>query len=230
MYMNIIVDILLCVVVLIGAIVGIKRGFIKMAMRPVKLIASIAIAFALAVTVSNAFFTPMLEAPISSYIADFLHNNYSQITAENAATDLPTLIRFSAFILNIDISEVVAEGGNAAVVDVVVDKLISPVIGIVSNVISFIVVFIVCNIILSIVFAIINAVFDRGAIGVVNRVLGCIFSTAFAIIIAWVLAVVGAFVIHSPVLQGNEMFSTFVGGPIYNFFNTYNPIELILSI
>ena len=230
MYADILVDVLLCLVVLIGALIGLKRGFIKMAARPVKFFASLALAFGLATMIADAFIMPMLETPIYNYLADFLKENYAHITAENASTDLPTLIRFSAFILDIDIAEIVAEGGNEAVVDTVIGTLISPVIGIVANVISFIVIFIVSNILFAILFAIINVVFSRGGIGVVNRILGLVFSAAFALIVAWGLAVVGSFVIHSAVFEENEVVSSFVGGPIYNFFNSCNPIQLLLRL
>lgn len=227
---DIIVDVLLCLIVLVGAIIGFKRGFIKMAARPVKFIASLAIAFSLATVVAQSFVLPMLETPISNYLSDFLRENYAHITSENAATDLPTVIKFSAFILDIDIAEVVNEGGNDAVIEIVVDRLISPVIDIAANIISFIVIFIVCNILFALLFAIINAIFSSGGIGVFNRILGLVCSAAFALIIAWGLAVIGSFVIHSSLFQDNEAVNGFVGGPIYNFFNTYNPIQLLLRL
>ena len=229
MLTNIIVDVILCAIILIGAIIGVKRGFVKIAARPVKFFASLAIAFALAATVADSFILPLLETPITNYLTEFLRENYGNLTAETAGTDLPTLIRFSAFLLGLDINEVVAEGGNEAVVDIVIDKLVAPVIGIIANVIAFIIVFIVLNILFSILFAIINAIFSRGGLGVLNRSLGCIVSAALSFSIAWGLAVIAAFVVHSDSFGSAEIFRDFTGGPIYNFFNTYNPIQLLLN-
>ena len=229
MVANVVVDIVLCLIVILGAVIGLRRGFIKMAAKPVKFFASIAIAILLCTSIADSFIMPMLETPISNYLSDFLRENYSEITAENMDAELPTLLKFSAYMLGMNMSDIAAEGGDVALIDAIIDKLIAPLIGIIANILSFVVIFIVANIVFTIIFAIINAMFSRGAFGVLNKGLGFLFSAAFALIISWGLAVVGSLVIHSAALQDVEAIKAFTGGPIYNFFNTYNPIELLLS-
>ncbi len=228
MILDIVIDVLLVAIVVIGAIVGIKKGFIKMAAKPVKFVASIALAFAICTSVADGFITPLIEAPITNYVSNFLYENCANLTAENAAEELPTLLKIAAAVFNIDVGEVTAGAGNA-VLDAIVENLTAPVINVVSVIISFILVYLVATLVFSIVLAIINAIFSSGIFGVLNKILGFVFTGAVAFIASWALAVVLEFVFHLPMLEGVELINEFNGGFIYSFFNTYNPIELLLS-
>ena len=228
MILNIVVDVILIAIVLIGAIVGIKKGFIKMAAKPVKFVAAIALAFAICSGVAESFITPLIEEPITTYVSEFLYDNCSNITAENAAEELPTLLKISAAIFNVDVSDV-TNGVGGDVLGVIAEHLTTPVINIVSLIISFVIIYIIASIVFSIVLALINAIFSKGVFGVLNKFLGFVFTGAVAFIASWGLAVLFEFVIHLPMLESVELFNGFEGGFIYNFFNTYNPIELLLS-
>ena len=228
MILNIVVDIVLVAIVLIGAIVGIKKGFVRMAAKPVKFVAAIALAFAICSGVAETFITPLIEEPITNYVSEFLYENCSNLTADNAAEELPTLLKISAAIFNINVTDV-AEGAGNAVIDAIVDNFTAPVINVISVIISFVVVYLLASLVFSIVLAIINAIFSNGVLGVLNKILGFIFTGAVAFIASWALAVLFAFVIHLPMLEGVELLNEFDGGFIYNFFNTYSPIELLLS-
>lgn len=228
MFLDVIIDIILVAIVLIGAIVGIKKGFIAMAAKPVKFVAAIALAFAVCSGVAETFVTPLIEEPITNYISEFLHENCANVTADNAAEELPTLLKISAAVFNIDVNDVAA-GAGGDIIDAIVENFTDPVINIISVIISFIAVYILASIVFSILLAVINALFSRGIFGVFNKALGFVFTGAVAFIASWGLAVLFAFVIHLPMFEGVEALADFNGGFIYNFFNTYNPIELLLS-
>lgn len=228
MILGIIIDILLVAIVLIGAFIGIKKGFVKIAAKPVKFFASLGLAILICTGVAEAVVAPMIEEPIANYVSEFLYSNCENVTAENAADELPTLLKISAAIFNIDIAEV-TEGAGNAVLDAIVENLTTPVINVVSVIIAFVLVYIAASILFSIALMLINLIFSNGILGVFNRTLGFVFTGAVFLIISWALAVLLEFVFHLPAFEGVAFINDFNGGFIYNFFNTYSPIELLLS-
>ena len=92
---NLLVDILLVFVVFLGFILGMKRGFVGIVAKPVKFAASIGISFGCTRAFSESVIVPMIKDPATNYVRDFLYGNCSAITAENAADELPTLLRIS---------------------------------------------------------------------------------------------------------------------------------------
>ena len=228
MLLKIALEVLLCAIVVVGAVLGIKRGFVSIAAKPVKIIAAIAISVSLYATVSSAIVFPVIEAPVTNYISEFLYENCATIPAENVTEELPTLLKMAAGLANVDVENVASNAG-AAVLDAIVEHLTAPVLNVISGLISFILVYFVASILLSIALWFLNLLFKDGVLGALNKFLGFVFGTSLFLIIAWGLAVVIELVFHLPAFESNELISTFEGGWIYRFFNTYNPIELLLS-
>lgn len=223
-----IVDAVLVLVVFIGTVLGYKRGFIAFVAKPLKFVLSLGISFGYASRFAASVVTPMIEAPATNYIKEFLYTNCQNITAENVREELPTMLKIAAAAFNVDVSQV-ATDATGTVVDALADKLTAPVIGVISTIISFVVLLIIVNIVLTIAIAIIKALFKNGVLGFFNKGLGLIFGFAFSFVVAWALAVGFDFAIHLPAFADNTWIQSFEGGVIYRFFNEYNPIELLLS-
>ena len=223
-----ILDAVLVLVVFIGTVLGYKRGFIAFIAKPLKFVLSLGISFGYASRFAASVITPMIEAPATNYIKEFLYTNCQNITAENVREELPTMLKIAAAAFNVDVSQV-ATDATGTVVDALADKLTAPVIGVISTIISFVVLLIIVNIVLSIAIAIIKALFKNGVLGFFNKGLGLIFGFAISFVVAWALAVGFDFAIHLPALADNTWIQSFEGGVIYRFFNEYNPIELLLS-
>ena len=217
-----IVDAVLVLVVFIGTVLGYKRGFIAFVAKPLKFVLSLGISFGYASRFAASVVTPMIEAPATNYIKEFLYTNCQNITAENVREELPTMLKIAAAAFNVDVSQV-ATDATGSVVDALADKLTAPVIGVISTIISFVVLLIIVNIVLSIAIAIIKALFKNGVLGFFNKGLGLIFGFAFSFVVAWALAVGFDFVIHLHALADNTWIQSFEGGVIYRFFNEYNP-------
>ena len=226
--MNVIVDLILCAVIIAGAIFGIVKGFIRIAAKPVKFIAAIVIAFSLCNPVAEKIVAPMIESSVTNYISDYLDEKVDALTPENVEEELPTLLKLAANLFDIDIKQTVEEG-TTTIVETVVDKLASPVVNIISVLIAFIALYLLSKIVLSLVILLIDSMFKNGLFGALNKTLGFIFSTIISIAAAWALAVLMAFVFNLPMFDSNEMVQEFTGGIFYNFFNNYNPVELLLS-
>ncbi len=222
---NVIVDIILVLVVFVGFMLGWRRGFVGIVARPVKFVASIGIAFGYASAFSGAVIMPLIEAPATNYVKDFLYRN---ITETTAADDLPTILKIAAAVFDIDLNSV-TENAGGSVVDAIVEKMTLPVIETVSLVLAFIALLIIANIVIAIAIAIIKSIFKNGVLGVCNKILGIVFGLAFFFIIAWALAVILEFAIHLPALRDAAWVNDFDGGFIYKFLNEYNPLELLLS-
>ena len=228
MAMKIIIDLVLCAIIAAGIVFGLKYGFVKMAAKPVKAVASFILAFSLASTVGATVIMPMIDAPITNYLKDFLYANCSGLTADNINEELPTLLKIAAAIFNIDINQATSNAGSD-ILDAIINNLVSPVISLISTIIAFFALYILAKIAFAIVFMMINFLFKNGVFGLLNKALGVVFAGLLSIIITWGVAVLLEIVFHLPAFEGNELLYNFEGGFFYKFFNTYNPIELLLS-
>lgn len=226
--MKVIIDILLCAIIVIGTIFCVKKGFVEIAAKPVKFIASLILAFNLCAGVAEAIIAPMLYNPVVNYISEFMYENCSSITVENAADELPTILKIAAAIFNIDISEAAANGG-AAIIDNIINALAAPVINVIAVIFSFVIVYFLAKLLLTLAIWIINLLCSGGIIGAVNKILGFVFGAFLSVIVAWATAVILDVIFHLPAFETSELISNFEGGVFYRFFNTYNPIELLLS-
>ncbi len=228
MLLNVIIDLVLCAIIVLGAIFGIVKGFIKLAAKPVKFIAAIVIAFSLCNPVAEKIVSPIIESSVTNHISDYLDEKVEDLTPENIEEELPTVLKMAAGIFNIDIKQTVEEGSEA-VVETIVDTLAAPVVNIISVILAFIALYILSKLALALVLFLIDLIFRNGLFGALNKALGFIFSTIIAIAVAWGLAVIISFVFNLPAFQANEAIQEFTGGFFYKFFNTYNPVELLLS-
>ncbi len=225
--MNIIIDLILCVIIAAALAIGLKVGFVKIAAKPVKFVLALVIAFSVCSTVADMLIVPAIEQPVASYVSDFLYENCAGLTAENAGEELPTLLKIAAAIFGIDIAETAS--GASSVVDSIAESLTSPVVDVISIVASFFLCYFVVKILFGLAFMIINKIFEIGVFSIFNKALGLLLSGALGVVLAWAVAVVLEFVFKLPVLESNPTIASFEGGFIYRFFNTYNPMELLLS-
>lgn len=228
MLINILIDVIIVGVIAGGAIFGIARGFISSVAKPVKWVASIVIAFSFCTAFSGAVIYPIIEAPITNQLTEYLVDKCSHITAANASEELPTLLKLAAGAVGVDLSSLETDGATDFISQLV-DKLAHPVINMISVVVSFFAVYLISKLVLSILLSIINHAFDGGVFGVLNRVLGFLFTTSLAFVVAWILTSVFGYVISLPAFADTAWIASFEGGYVYKFFKGISPIDLLLS-
>lgn len=228
MLANIIIDVLIALLIVLCAIIGAKKGFFLTATKPVKWFAAIILAFTLSSSAATGIVQPMIEAPITNQITDFLTDKCDDLTPENAKEELPTLIKLAAGLADINIESITGET-KAEFISQTVDKLAKPVIYLISVIIAFFAIYFLSKVLLAVLLKILNGIFDRGVIGVVNKILGSVIGAFFAFVTAWLFVIVFGYVVSMPSIAGTEFGQSFSGGYIYKFIKSMSPLDLLLS-
>lgn len=229
MFANIFFDLILIGILGAGIFLGIKNGFISTVARPVKFVAAIALAISLASSVGSAIIEPIIGPAISNKLSDILIEEYSDITAETANEELPTVIKFAASMCGVDITDVANAADGSKIIEEIVDDVTSPVVEIMSAIAGFILVYFVAKILLNILMCFINNMFDSGIAGTANKILGAVFTFLLAFIAAWIFTVMSEFLLNIPLIAKAKWVENFDGGLLYRFFKSFAPLELLLS-
>ena len=229
MVLNVVFDIVLVGILLYGIAMGIKNGFVITIAKPVKFIASLLLAFSLAGVVGAYLIEPVIGPAISHKLSEILMEKYSEITAETASESLPTLIKFAASLCEIDIEGVASGADGVSVIEAVVDAVTSPVIQVIGVVFGFVIAYFIAKLVINFAMIFINSFVNKGAAGTVNKALGCVFSLFFAFVIGWAVTCIAEFIFNIPAIASIDWVNNFDGGPIYRFFRTFTPLDLLLS-
>ncbi len=211
-----------------GVYLGIKKGFISIMAKPVKVFASFMLAVAICGGFARLVIAPIIEAPITNYISSFLYENCEYITPDTAADELPTLLKISAAAFNIDVYAI-ASNAEGDIISTIVSELASPAIYVIAVVISFFAVYFIGRLLFSLAMYIVDVLLKGGIIGKINKTLGIVFGVCIAFIGAWAFAGFVKFILNTPILASSNSVAAFRGGLLYRFFNSFSPIELLLS-
>ena len=225
---KIIVDLILTAFIVTGVVMGIKRGFIKTILKPVRFLGSFGIAVGCASGFANSVISPIIFDPIVNKVSAHLYQYCPDITQATVEEKLPTLLKVAAAVFGIDINNLTTEQSHEFI-DTVVATLAAPVVNVISLIVSFFALFLISKLLITIAFLIINKFFDKGILGVPNKILGCIFCTLFAFTVSWFCTVAFDFIIHTQAFANVSWAYGFEGGVVYKLFKEITPIELLLS-
>ena len=229
MFINVLFDIILVGILFTGAVIGIKNGFVDTVAKPVKFILALVLAFALARSFATFLVEPMIGPAISHKLSDILIEKYSNITAENASKDLPTLVRLAASMCGVNVQEIASVPEGASAIEAIAKAVTSPVVEIISLIFGLVIAYFISKLLLTFLLILINSVVNSGIAGSVNRVLGCAFTAFLAFVVGWAFTSVFEFISNIPAIAAVDMIENFEGGPVYNFFRTFTPLDLLLS-
>ena len=229
MFANIFFDVVLVGILLFGLAMGIKNGFVDTVARPIKFVFAIAMAISLASSFGSAVIEPIIGPAISHKISEILIEEYAEITAANANESLPTLIKLAAIMCGVDIKGVASSAEGVSVIEAVVDSVTTPMVDMISIIFGFIAVYFLAKFLFSFGLVFVNSIVSRGVVGGVNRALGSVFGLFFAFVIGWAFTSVLEFLLNIPVIASANWVENFSGGPVYNFFKSFTPLDLLLS-
>ena len=228
MVATIIVDVVISAMLIIGMIIGIKYGFFVTAAKPVKWIAALAIAFSTSNAFANAVVQPIIEQPITNQLSDYLADKCDYLTSENVEDELPTVFKLAAEIVDVDLDSFEGESG-AEIIGQILEKLASPVVHFFALILSFIFLYFASKILLAIIVKILNKVFERGVLGVCNRIFGFLFCGSIAFVFSWIFVLLFSYFINIPFVADAEWASNFDGGVLYDFLKRMSPLDILLS-
>ena len=229
MVANIIFDVLLVGILLAGAIIGYKNGFLDTVARPVKFIAALALAFSLASTVGEFLVEPIIGPAISHKLSDILVEKYSEITAANANESLPTLIKFAASMCGVNVENIASSAEGVSAIEAIVEAVTAPVVEIMGVIFGFVIAYFASKIFLNLAMSVINTMISGGIIGSVNKALGCVLTLFLAFVVVWGITSFSEFIFNIPVIASTDWAESFSGGPVYRFFRSFTPLDLLLS-
>lgn len=213
---NIIVDIVIILLLLLGGFVGYKKGFIRSLKRPIRLFGGFILSFALCNTVSVGIIEPLVKEPISVKIEEYIFEHFMN------GGEYPTIVRISAALMDVDLS-------NAESVEEIINSVLDPVVHFISVIIAFIAIYILSKLLLSLVINLVAAIFDKTILSMPNKIIGCVFCAFATFVFLWMSVSVLDFVVKLPMFEGTSFALNFTGGPVYSFFLGFSPLDLLLS-
>ena len=226
--MNFIFEILLLGILIGGSYAGIKFGFIKIAAKPIKAIASVSFALLLCSSVGKAVIAPIIQAPVTNYIKDFMYTNCSNLTPDNIGTEIPTLLKMAGAAFNVDMNAASAVSTDQLLENVIL-SLTSPAITLIGIVIAFVILFFVAKLLISLGVYLVNSFCQGGVIAKINKAMGFVLAGMLSIIAAWIFVSVIEFFFHLPMFDSSAAIQSFNGGLLYRLFISISPLELLLS-
>lgn len=212
----IVVDIFLVAFMVLGFIIGLKRGFVKSVEGPLCFVGALTVAYLLSNPISVNIVEPMIGASLTNQLSDYLASNYSEPGAE-----LPTLIRLAAGIVQFDL-----EGKT---IEQIIVEIAAPTVHVVTLIIVFVILLFVSRLLFRLLFKILNSFFNSSILVVPNKIVGCALNTLLGAVFAWVAVLMFNFIIHLDSMSGVAWAAEFTGGPIYNFFLNLSPLDILLG-
>ena len=225
---NIIVDIALAIILLIGVFWGLKKGFVKAIAKPAKFILALLIAISLSSLVGEKVVKPMVQKPIVNKLSESLTAKIEKGIEDT--DDLPTLVKVAAELADVDMNSIAEGHATGEMVDAILVAVTDPILNLISSVIAFVLLYIILRIILGLAFAFINSIIDNGPVGSVNRALGCVVMTVFMFMVAWLLCITSDIILNVPAISRSEAVQGFTGGWLYNLFRRLSPIDMMLGL
>lgn len=228
MLLNLLFEILLLAILVGGSYYGIKMGFIKIAAKPIKFIFALVLAFSLCKAVGTYIVAPIIQAPVTNYIKEFMYENCATLSPENVVEEVPTILKLASAAFNVEIGAIKGDTTDE-LLDAIILNLTSPAVIVISIIIAFILLLILSRLLLFVGVMAINSVFEVGVLAKINRAFGFILAAILALLAAWTFVGTVDFIFHLSIFDGVEIIRTFDGGPLYRLFGSISPIKLLLS-
>lgn len=229
MFITILFEIILVGILLAGAFIGIKNGFIDTVARPVKFILRLVLAFSLAGVVGSFMIEPIIGPAISHKLSDTLIEEYADITADSADEDLPTLVKLAAGMCGVSVDEIASTADGASIIEDVADAVTAPVVKVIGVILGFVITYFLAKFFINFIMILVDNLVNRGVAGGINKALGCIFTLFLAFVAGWTFTTLFEFIFNIPAIAAMKGVQNFNGGPIYKFFRSFTPLDLLLS-
>lgn len=229
MFANILFDAILIGILCVGVASGIKHGFVGTVAKPIKLLAAFSLAVSMAPTVGSSIIEPIIGPIITREISEVIREKYYSVNTSVTVGSLPNIIRILSVVSGVEIDSLPSGTESSSVIDNVVDTLTSPLVNVIGTVLGFIVVYFISKIFFKLFISFVDRIVKGGIMGTVNSALGCVLTLFLSFVVAWAVTSASEFVFSLPNVASAKWVEGFSGGPVYRFFRTFSPLDLLLS-
>ena len=236
---NQIVDCLIIAVLIIGSVVGAKKGFIKSALKMGAGLISVIVAYIFTSRLADFFnrkyvFSPIREK-ISSAVNHYLTDaNGEALTPDSLVNGIPEGLRNVLSLVGYDIEEVAKNafdtGSNA--LENFINSSSQLVASILSTIFAFIMLFFGTFIVLRILAFFLDAVFKRiPGIAQINSALGFLFGFLCTVINIWIFSGIAISLIEAIRVSNPDFLNGFAADNtvVLKLFASLNPISLFFK-
>lgn len=213
-----VLDFILPVLVVIGLLLGYKKGFFAMVTKHLKLVFALCLTILVAAPIINAWTRPLFTGKVETWVYSSLMENCPDITAQTATDSLPSILKLTAKMFDVDFTAAEEASGAEGVIAAISKEIAIPLGNLIAVVVTYVVLFIVSLILTKIILAILNKLVKKGLLGRVNKYLGLVFGGMIAAILSCIVSSI-AFKI-SP---------EFADGMISTFFRNINPFAILMK-
>ena len=213
-----VLDLIFPMIIVIGVLLGYKKGFFATITKPLKLVFALCITIFAAAPIINTWTRPFFSGKVQSWIYSSLMESCPNITGETATESLPTLLKLSAELFKVDLSGTEGLSGAEAIINSISEKMAAPIGNLIAVVVTYVLLFFVSMIFTKIMLAVLNKFVKKGLLGRVNKALGFITGGMIATIIACMISSIAYKV--SP---------DFASGAVSTFIRNINPFSILMK-
>ena len=228
MFLKITLEIILLAVIIGGFYYGLERGFIRIAAKPIKIVLCFVLAFSLCKGVGAKIVAPLIQAPITNYIKEYMYENCAALSPDNVFESTPTILKIAASAFDVELADF-DEGASGVFLEKIIVNLTSPAVLLISVIIAFVLIYLISKLLLSGAMLIVNSVFEIGVLAKINRIMGVILAGLMSFLIAWAAVSIIDFFFHMSIFDKVTFIKSFDGGPLYRLFKSISPIGILLS-
>lgn len=230
MWANIALDVLLIAVMLIGIIVGYKKGFISVFFRKLSWLGALVLSFLFSRPIANSIhLADKVADPVKQNLTAAIGGHVDNL--EEMSGRIPTVLKLLGQLFGVDLTAMadssMQEGGNY--VETFVEKASEPLSNAIATVAVFVISFFAFWFLIWLVGKLINVVFKLPVLKQINGILGALLSLFFCSLFLWVFCKLAVFVIDYTggvsFLNGFDIDSTYIGKFLYHL----DPLKLLLS-
>ena len=213
-----ILDLILPIMIVIGLLLGYKKGFFATVTKPLKLVFAICITVLVAAPIINAWTRPFFTGKVEAWIYSSLMENCPDITTETATESMPTLLKLMANLFNIDFSATEGISETETVISGISEKMALPIGNLIAVIVTYVLLFIVAKIFTRILLAVLNKFAKKGLLGRVNKFLGFLTGGMIATILACITSSIAY-----------KISPEFASGAISTFIRNINPFAILMK-
>ncbi len=223
MLLELLLDVIIILILVLGSYFGYTRGFFRMVARPMRLVLCLAVSLGFCRAAGESLILPLVEGPITNYISEYLTERSTDVTVEK----IPTVMKIAAVLFDIPID--FTADSSEEMIEQIISSLAAPAIKMISVALAFIILFLLMRIAYNFLVDIADSFLSLGIIGSLNRFFGVVLSCGLAFIIAWLFAQSIDLLFRSSRFEDSDIIRSFKGGPLYGFFISFGPLRLLLT-